>query len=263
MKTAIVIEDQPIIWDYVGSCLEGLCEIKEFCSNTEEAEIAFRKYKPDLVWLDCYLGEISEHSQGIKNSGVLLASWMKRHHPETKIFLFTASNEASILEAAKSLEVEGIALGGKFLKDKNIVIKGIKEVLAGKNWLSPNIIENIELDNLGSITVFEFCVICSLLIGKPTVQIAEEMDTTRKRVNNAVYRIKEKFKIEDHVSREDLLEILKDKVKSSFNPCRDYNVSDVISINSLAQQFLLPVIKQIKEGDFKRVALRKLPESGL
>jgi DNA-binding NarL/FixJ family response regulator len=258
MKTAIVVEDQPIIWDYVKSCLEGLCEIQAFCSNTEEAEEAFKKYKPDLVWLDCYLGEISECSQGIKNSGILLASWMKKHHPETKIFLFTASNEASILEAAKSLDVEGIALGGKFLRDKEIVIRGIQALLEGEKWLSPNIIENVELDNLGSITVFEFCVICSLLIGKSTAQIAEEMDTTRKRVNNAVYRIKEKFKIEDHVSREELLEILKDKVKSSFNPCRDYNISDVISINSLAQQFLLPVIKQIREGDLKRLALKDL-----
>ena len=261
LPTAIVIEDQAVIWDYAKSCLEGLCEIKEFCSNTQEAEAAFREHKPEFVWMDCYLGEISDYGQGIKNSGVLLASWIKKHSPKTKIFLFTASNEVNILEIAKQLEIEGIALGGKFIKDKQIIIDAVKEVLSGKDWISPNLVEDLELEHLGKITVFEFCVICSLILGKQTNQIADELDTTRKRVNNAVYRVKEKLKIDDNVEREEFLEVLRDKLKDCFNPNEHYKISDIISVNTVIQDFLKPALTKVKSGDLNRVNIDDLLNS--
>lgn len=261
LPTAIVVEDQPVIWEYAKSCLEGLCDIKAFCSTTAEAEEAFREHKPDLVWLDCYLGEISEYNQGLKNSGILLAKWIKSHSPQTKVFIFTSANEVNILQIAKSIDIEGIGLGGKFIKDKEVVIDGIKDVLAGGEWVSPNLVEEFKLDELGKITLFEFCVICSLIVGKPTSQIADELDTTRKRVNNSVYRVKEKLKIDVDIEREELLDVLKDKIKDQFNPNEHYNISDIITINTIVQDFLNPMLKQVKTGDFDRVNLEMINEN--
>jgi DNA-binding NarL/FixJ family response regulator len=256
--TAIVVEDQPITWDYIRSCLDDLCEIKAFCLNTKQAEEAFHLHKPDFVWLDCYLGEISENSLGLRNSGLQIASWMKSHNPNTKIFLFTAAGDMSIFRMAKSLQVEGIALGGKFLRDKSLVIEGIEKVLNGGHWISPNVFENFELDTLDKITVFELCVIASMILGKNTAQIAEELDTTRKRVNNAIYRVKEKLKLEHDLSREDFLEIVKDEIKSGFDFNSYYNVSDLLAINSLLQHCLSPVIEQLKTGELDRKNLGSL-----
>lgn len=261
LPIAIIIEDQPAIWEYAKACLAGLCEIKAFCSNTKEAEEAFHKYNPDFVWLDCYLGEISEIGQGLKNSGILISAWIKKHKPQTKIFLFTASNELNIYELAKQIEIDGIALGGKFIKDKNIIVEGIKEVLKGREWISPNLIEDAELESLGRVTIFEFCVICSMLLGKKTSQIADELDTTRKRVNNAIYRVKEKLEIDEDLKREDFLEILKDKIKDSFNPNEHYKVSDVLSINLIMEKYLDPVIQMVKSGELNRVNLQSLNDN--
>ena len=85
-NTAIVVEDQIVSWDYIKSVLEPSLEVKRFCKTSEEAEQAFKEIKPNLVWLDCYLGELSESSTGLKNSGILLAGWIKAHSPKTKSF---------------------------------------------------------------------------------------------------------------------------------------------------------------------------------
>ncbi len=261
LPRAIVVEDQPVIWEYAKSCLEGLCEIKEFCSNTSEAEEAFRKHKPDFVWLDCYLGEISENSQGVKNSGLEIAKWIKNHKPETKIMIFTSSNEVNILQVAQNIDIEGIALGGKFIKDKSIIVNGIKDILKGKDWISPNLMDDINLEELGKVTLFEFCVICSLIMGKPTSQIADELDTTRKRVNNSVYRVQEKLNIDLDTERSELLEILKDHIKESFDPNEHYKISDIMSINSVIEDFLSPVLSKIKSGDLHRTKLAEVAKN--
>jgi len=57
-KTAIVVEDQCTTWDYINGILEKDFQIKAFCNSSKLAESAFMEYKPDLVWLDCYLGEL-------------------------------------------------------------------------------------------------------------------------------------------------------------------------------------------------------------
>lgn len=252
---AIVIEDQAVLWEYISSCLEPYYQVAAFCSNTQEAELAFRDYKPDLVWLDCYLGEFSDISQGVKNSGIEIAAWIKSHSPKTKIFLFTASNELGILNRAHELEIDGIALGGKFLKNKEIIRSGVSSVFYGSKWVSPNIVEDIELGEIANITVFEFCVIFSLLIGKSTAQIAEELDTTRKRVNNSVYRVKQKLELDDGISKEELLEIFKDKINCSVDPNQFYNLSELVSVNAVVEHCLSPMIDEIKSKKLSRVTI--------
>lgn len=255
LPKGIIVEDQPVIWEYAKSCLDGLVDVVACCASTKEAEEAYRKYKPDFVWLDCYLGEVADLGSGLKNSGVMLATWIKKHNPETKVMIFTSSNEASILEIARSVDVEGIALGGKYIRDKQIIIDGVKEVLQGREWVSPNVIEDVELHKMGKVTIFEFCVICSMILGKSTAQIADELDTTRKRINNALYRIKEKLDLEHDIEREELLDILKDKIKDSFDPNEYYKISDIMSIDVMLQKYISPALNKLKEGELHKFKL--------
>ena len=90
-KTAIVVEDQCTTWDYISGILEKDFQIKAFCNSSKLAESAFMEYKPDLVWLDCYLGELCESNLGLKNSGLLLAEWMKKHN-SFELFLEMVNN---------------------------------------------------------------------------------------------------------------------------------------------------------------------------
>lgn len=256
--TAIVVEDQAVLWDYIASCLHPHYQVAAYCSSTQEAEVAFREHKPDIVWLDCYLGEISDFSHGIKNSGIELARWIKNHNPKTKIFLFTASNELSILNASNDIGIEGIALGGKFLRNKEIIRNGIASLAYGGKWVSPNIIEDIELGEIENITVFEFCVVFSMLVGKSSAQIAEEFDTSRKRVNNSIYRVKQKLNLADEISKEDLLEHFKTKVIQGVDPNQFYNLSELVSVNAVIEQCLSPVINELKSGKLNRIRLSQL-----
>lgn len=257
-KKAIVVEDQPIIWDYARTCLEPYYDVMAFCSNTVEAELAFRQFKPDLVWLDCYLGEISESNCGVKNSGIELAAWIKSHNEKTKIFLFTASTEMGILRQAQKLNIEGIAVGGKYIKDKSVILEAIKILASGKKWISPGLFNDLEMKELAKLTIFEYCVVSSLILGKSTSQIAEEMDATRKVINNSLYRIKEKFALDRDIKRQDFLEFMLDKFKDSSVVSEYYNLSDLVAINRTFESTLEPVIKKIKTGDLNRVYMKSL-----
>ncbi len=255
MPIAIVVEDQPVIWDYAGHCLKNYCHVVEFCTNIAEAEEAFFKYRPDLVWLDCYLGEVSDASNGPKNSGIAFATWIKCHRPQTKIFLFTASSDPTILKSAYDIGIEGIALGGKFIRDRHIILEAIRKVLDGKQWVSPNLVEGYELGDLSRVTVFEFAVFCSMLLGKSTGQIAEEMDTTRKHVNNALYRVREKLDIDGIASKDYAMDLIRDKVLAKIKFNDNYVVSDIMAINTAVHEFLEPILNKVKKGNLNRMCL--------
>ena len=257
--STVVVEDQPIVWDYIRSCIGELCDIRAFCTSTKETEIAIKEHKPDFVWLDCYLGEFSDTGQGIKNSGLQIAQWIKSHYPHIKIFLFTASNEAVILKQCENIGIEGIALSGKYINDKEVVRQGVESVLQGEKWLSPQVVESYELEDLNKITVFEFSVISALVCGKNTQQIAEELSTTRKRVNNAVYRAQQKLFIDPDLSREDFLEMFKDKIVNSIDISKYYNLTEIVSVNTLIQNCLNPVVSGLSEGKLakQRIAIPK------
>lgn len=255
MKTAIVIEDQPVIWHYAQSCLEPYYQVVNFSTSTIDAEKAIKKFKPDLVWMDCYLGEISEFNQGPKNSGIILAAWIKKLYPETKIFLFTASDEQSLFQCAKNLNLEGIALGGKFIKDIQVIKDGVAKIYHGSHWLSPNLVENFQLENISNLTLFEFAVISSILLGKNSAQIADDLDSTRKQINNALYRAKQKLFGDEDISRESLLEGIKEKMLQSLKPSNYHNLSEIVSINVLIQETLNPILSQLQSGSLEKFKL--------
>lgn len=248
----VVVEDQPIVWDYIRSSIDELCDIKAFCTTTKEAELAIKEYKPEFVWLDCYLGEFADNGQGVKNSGLQIAYWIKNHFPEIKIFLFTASNETLILKQCENLGVEGIALSGKYISDKEIVKEGVRTVLNGEKWVSPQVIESFELEDFNKVTIFEFSVLSSLVCGKNTNQIAEEMSTTRKMVNNSIYRAQQKLFIYPELSREEFLDMFKDKIMKSFDVSRFYNLTEIVSVNSLIQNCLEPIMAKLKDEKLEK-----------
>ena len=256
--SAIVVEDQIVCWDYIKSVIEPSLEIKAFCKSSQEAEEAFRKYKPDLVWLDCYLGELSEACNGLKNSGLILAEWIKAHKPETKIILFTASLESSIILKTKELDIEAVFLGAKFEAEKSECKAIIEKVLNGeKNIVISSLKQNDnKFSNIGKMTLHEFSIISAMILGKSTAQIAEDLGSSRKQINNALYRVKEKYELDDNYSRKDILEYLKDIMIDEYT--QKGEIPELYSILKLNEEVLQPVINTISEQSNKKIKLKDL-----
>jgi DNA-binding NarL/FixJ family response regulator len=257
MINAIVVEDQVVVWDYIKSCLENYADIKQFCTSSKEAEEAFIKYKPDLVWLDCYLGEISEQNQDLKNSGLELAAWIKAINPACKVIMFTASNELLIKKRAEELNIDALMLGGKFIQDKSIVDNALSTIISGNTWSDPDLstCENQDLQNL---TIQEYAVITSFLIGKSTATIANELDTTRKMINNCFYRVRNKLKIDEDYSREEALEEIKFKLFSNHSPSSAKNICELSSIENISQNLLEPLFEKLKTKELSKVKFKNL-----
>lgn len=257
-KTAIVVEDQIVSWDYIASVLEPFLEVKKFCKTSKEAEQAFIEIKPDLVWLDCYLGELSESSTGLKNSGILLAEWIKAHSPCTKIILFTASFESSIVIKAKQLELDAVFLGAKFEADKNQCREILNRVLNGEKNIVISSLKQKEdkYENIGKMTLHEFSIISSMILGKTTAQIAEDLATTRKQINNALYRVKEKYELDDCLSRNEILEYLKEIMLKEYE--QKGEIPELYSILKLNEEVLKPVVDKISSTENKKIKLKDI-----
>ena len=258
--TAIVIEDQCVIWDYIHNILSPYYEIKSFCNSSKLAEKAFIEFKPDLVWLDCYLGELCENHLGLKNSGLALAAWMKKHSPNTKIFLFTASYESSIIYKAESIGIEAVFLGAKFSNNKNGIVSIIERVKQGEKsiYVDSRKISETALKRVGKMTFFEFCVVASLLIGKSTAKIADELNSNRKQINNTLYRVKEKYDLSDDLSREEVLEELKEIILNSFEQLEQQHISEFHCLFKITDELLNPVVNQIRQGGLKGASFSSL-----
>ena len=263
--TAIVVEDQCVIWDYIHNILSPKYEIKAFCNSSKLAEKAFLDFKPDLVWLDCYLGEFCENHLGLKNSGLALAEWMKKHNSSTKIFLFTASYESSILYKAESIGIEAVFLGAKFTNNKNGILNIIDRVNQGEKGIYVDSQGSSEsaLKRVGKMTFFEFCVIISLLIGKSTAKIADELNSNRKQINNTLYRVKEKYNLSDNLSREEILEELKEIISQSFEQLEQQHISEFHCLFKISDELLNPAINKIRQGSVKGASLNSLLRESL
>ncbi len=156
------------------------------------------------------------------------------------------------MKQCENLGVEGIALSGKYISDKEIVKEGVRTVLNGEKWVSPQVIESFELEDFNKVTIFEFSVLSSLVCGKNTNQIAEEMSTTRKMVNNSIYRAQQKLFIDPELSREEFLDMFKDKIMKSFDVSRFYNLTEIVSVNSLIQNCLEPIMAKLKDEKLEK-----------
>lgn len=256
--SAIVVEDQIVSWDYIKSVLEPLVDIKKFCKTSLEAELAFREFKPNLVWLDCYLGEISELSTGLKNSGIILAEWIKAHETNTKIILFTASLESSLVLRAKKLKIDAVFLGAKFEANKDQCRKIIQRVLDGEKDIIISSLKRkkTKYENIGKMTLLEFSVVSSMILGKSTAQIAEDLLSTRKQINNVLYRVKEKYQLSDDLSRNEILEYLKEIMLNEYDQRGE--IPELYSILKLNEEVLKPIISKISNSENKRIKLKDL-----
>ena len=71
-------------------------------------------------------------------------------------------------------------------------------------------------------------------------------------------KVKQKLGLDEDIGKEELMEVFKDRIQNSINASQFYNLSELVSINSIVENYLHPVVSMIKAGDLAKVKIGSL-----
>lgn len=121
----VLVDDHPIVLDGLGQLftLEGGFDVVARASNGDEALLAVRRHRPDVLVLDLRMPG---------KDGIAVLREMRHEGISTRVVVLTASRESGDVSEAIGLGVEGVVL-----KDMatSLLLRCVREVHAGGKWI--------------------------------------------------------------------------------------------------------------------------------
>ncbi|WP_395664515.1 response regulator [Methylocella sp.] len=191
MKTALIIEDHPILLQASRRLLEelGVAEVAA-ASDIVSAYRLFLKTKPQLVVVDLVL-------KGSGLAGLDLIRRMSRRDPGVRILVFSMHADPVIIR--RSLEAGAV---GYVVKDAGVeeFVEAVKTVCAGRPYLSGAVATQVALlaahvapNPLADLSRREIQTLSLLAEGHSYRAIAEQMNVSYKTVVNVTSLLRRKL----------------------------------------------------------------------
>jgi two-component system invasion response regulator UvrY len=197
MIQVMIVDDHELVRIAIARLLSDFSDI-QVVSQVGSGEVAIKvakEKKPDVILMDINMPGIG----GIKAAQKILVN-----HPNIKIIALTAyTNEpfpASFLKAgAKGYLTKGT--------DPENMVKAIRDVAIGKNYLEPAVAEQLALKNFSGSHISpmdvlsnrELDVMMMVIKGIQVQTIAETLCVSPKTVNSYRYRLYEKLNVQNDV----------------------------------------------------------------
>lgn len=190
MSNILVVDDHPF---FLHGFSQYLGETNEFTVDTalsvDEAITKIDAARPDLAMLD-----VTMHAGG----GLRVLRYLRLHYPNVPAMFLTVHIDPEQTIEAMRLGIKGIALKDS---DPDVIIDGIKTVLAGGKWFESGVTEpalqysiekptgTVRSDDL--LTKREHEIVDLVCLGLRNRQIADRCDLTEGTVKihlNSIYR---------------------------------------------------------------------------
>ena len=131
-------------------------------------------------------------------TGLEIAKRVKNYHPDIKIFVLTAHNEASIVERIiNHKDIDAIAIKGSAYFEINF-LTALVQVIEGGTYLDPSLLNKLRKTNningLNKLTKREFEVFIQSNSGKSDDKIANDLCVELYHIRNLKSRISSKIK---------------------------------------------------------------------
>lgn len=188
----LLVDDHAVVRAGYRHLLEtqgGFRQVLE-AENAQEAYAVCQKELPGLVICDISMPE----PVGLSLIQRILGRW-----PEAKILMFTMHNSIELARACMEAGAKGYVTKSS---RPEVLLRAIGEVLAGRTFISADLSRLMALsrlrDNrngLDELSSREFEVLCLLVAGQSTEQIAELLFLSAKTIHNIHYQIKKKLQV--------------------------------------------------------------------
>lgn len=188
----LLVDDHAVVRAGYRHLLEtqgGFRQVLE-AENAQDAYAVCQKELPGLVICDISMPE----PVGLSLIQRILGRW-----PEVKILMFTMHNSIELARACLEAGAKGYVTKSS---RPEVLLRAIGEVLNGRTFISADLSRLMVLsrlrDNrsgLDELSSREFEVLCLLVAGQSTEQIAELLFLSTKTIHNIHYQIKKKLQV--------------------------------------------------------------------
>jgi two-component system, NarL family, invasion response regulator UvrY len=197
MIRIIIVDDHPVVRLGIKGLLESIHDIQVVgeASTGESVVHLVRETHPDVVLMD-----LSMPGAG----GLMATHTLVRTYPQLKIIIVTFQDEDPFPE--RLLRAGALGYITKKTTEKELV-KAIRRVAVGQTYLTPEIAQRIVLRQLSDsepspftqLSAREFQVMCTVILGQKSREIAKKLCLSHKTINTYRYRLFEKLKVKNDV----------------------------------------------------------------
>jgi len=182
----IIADDHAVVCDGLCRLLElsGRYHIEGAVSSAEALLEACRTALPDLVILDLAMPGMG----GIEGLRRLLIKW-----PALNVAVFSIYHNTRLVQRLIEMGAKGFITKSS---ESHIIVKGVKTVISGRRFVSPDIdidLATPSLDPISTLSAKEFDIFRCVAEGFSTQQISEKLFLSEKTIANNISIIKRKL----------------------------------------------------------------------
>jgi DNA-binding NarL/FixJ family response regulator len=190
----LIVDDHPVVVSGCRSLFASDPSIKiDEASDERSGHRAYLSRRPDVTIIDINLPDLS---------GFELMRLIRKDDPDARIIMFSMNDDPAFVVRALELGAQGYVCKGD---DPRLLIKAVKKVGAGENFISPHLAETVTFSGAAiranpasKMTARELEILRLLARGEKIADIADALDISYKTVANATSLLKQKLGAKSH-----------------------------------------------------------------
>lgn len=190
----LIVDDHPVVVSGCRTLFAADQSIRiDEASDAKSGHRAFVSKRPDVTLIDINLPDVS---------GFELMRRIRKDDPDAKIIMFSMNEDPAFVVRAVEMGAQGYVSKGD---DPRILIKAVRKVAAGDNFISPQLAEAvtfsggaIKANPASQMTPRELEILRLLGRGDKIVEVAGALGISYKTVANTTSLLKQKLGAKNH-----------------------------------------------------------------
>src|SRR6478752_6044852 len=190
----LIVDDHPVILSGCRSLFGTDNSVKiDEATDAKSGHRAFVSKRPDVTVIDINLPDVS---------GFELMRRIRKDDPDAKIIMFSMNDDPAFVVRAVEMGAQGYVSKSD---DPRILMKAVRKVAAGDNFISPQLAEavtfsgaSIKANPASQISARELEILRLLARGAKIVEVANALEISYKTVANTTSLLKQKLGAKSH-----------------------------------------------------------------
>jgi DNA-binding NarL/FixJ family response regulator len=190
----LIVDDHPVVVSGCRSLFAADPSIRiEGAVDEKSGYRSFQSKRPDITIIDINLPDLS---------GFELMRRIRKEDPGAKIIMFSMNDDPAFALRAVEMGAQGYVSKSD---DPRVLVKAVRKVAAGENFLTPHLAETITFSGAAiranpasQVTARELEILRLLARGDKIVEVADALDISYKTVANTTSLLKQKLGAKNH-----------------------------------------------------------------
>ena len=190
----LIVDDHPVVVSGCRSLFASDPSITiDDAMDEKSGHRAYFAKRPDVTIIDINLPDLS---------GFELMRRIRKHDPEARIIMFSMNDDPAFVVRAIELGAQGYVSKGD---DPRLLIKAVRKVAAGENFISPHLAETVTFSGAAirsspatTMSARELEILRLLSRGDKIVEVADTLDISYKTVANTTSILKQELGARNH-----------------------------------------------------------------